>query len=400
MRCIFNALLFALCSSAVADPQHLYGPFFAADAARTSRLLVHNKRGDLPVTVTAYMVVNGTRHFVATIPLSPKESRTVTIDPQTTRAPHATGSIILEYDFFEPQAVDASVLVQHRNGARYVVPVFRRDQIRGTVQEAVILLPTPSARAFVALQNTSDAQRTASIDVHANAEPVRATSVTLAPGASEIFYLDAALARAATRGAAAIRVTNDGAAGDITAAGAVTIPHGRYAARIRFNDIAHGEHSRTLRAQFLLLGQQDASLGLPPGANFAAECALRNPTAYPKVAHARVKWLQNSTLHEASLPTIRLAPHEVRILDLTDAQQRGEIPAGFRIGAMEVSYEGEGGHLFGQLTSVDTTTGFTLDDSMTTHESHAIAGMEWMADEEHQTLISITNAARAPTRYP
>ncbi|HEX8411543.1 MAG TPA: hypothetical protein VF883_22005 [Thermoanaerobaculia bacterium] len=190
-----------------------------------------------------------------------------------------------------------------------------------------------------------------------------------------MVFVDSALARAGARDAAAVRVTNSGSPGDVTAAGAITDPSRRYSARIRFSDLAHGEHNRTLRAQFLLLGAQEPSWGLRTNATFTAKCALRTPTEQLKVAHPRVKWLENGISREARLASIGLQPHGLRILDLTAAHSKGEIPAAFRIGSFEVSYEGGTGHLLAQLTSIDSTTGFALDDSMTSHESHAVAGM-------------------------
>lgn len=396
MRLLLGSLLVILSISGAAETQRMYGPYFVADGSHTSRLLIHNKRGDRPVSAKAYASLGSERILLDELTLAPKQSRAIVIDRHSTGRASASGSLVLEYDFFEPQPLDASVMVQHRSGSRYVVPLFRRDQIRGNVQEAVILVAGPSARAFVAVQNTTNSPRTANIDVVGNGSSVRAASVLLEPGASQVVFVDSLLAKAGARDAAAIRVTNSGSPGDVTAAGAVTDPRQRYSARIRFNDLAHGEHNRTLRAQFLLLGTQEPSWGLPTTATFTAKCALRNPTEQVKIAHPRVKWLENGISREAHLASIRIQPHEVRILDLTGAQAKGEIPAAFRIGSFEISYEGGSGHLLAQLTSIDSTTGFALDDSMTSHESHAVAGMEWAADDENQTLISITNAAPRP----
>lgn len=400
MRRAFGLLLlvsFFFAAAAAAEVQQLYGPFFAADGVRSSRLLIHNKRGDLEVTLKVFALVGkGDRIPLAGATLKPKESRAIDIDAGRLRAAgraEGHGGILIEYDFFEKQPLDATVMVRHRSGSGYIVPVLRRDQIRGTVQEAVFPLPRASARAFVAVQNTAATPRQVTIDAEASAGRITAATVDIAPQATEVIALDAALVRSGAQDAAAIRVVNSGAAGDVTVAGAVFDLQGNYAGRLRFNDLSHGEHSRTLRGQFLLLGRQDPLLGLPAGADFAAKCALRNATETPKIVHPRVKWLQGSLTREARLPAIHMKPREVRILDLAAAQTNGEIPAEFRFGVLEVPYEGTTGHVFAQLTNVDRTSGLVLDGSMTSHESHAVAGMEWSIEGDNQTLISITNAS-------
>ena len=151
-----TVLIFALLgwsfvpADASAAVQQLYGPHFVVDANHTSRLLIHNKRGDLPVSVQVYALVSGARVALGELILSPKESRALRIDPALVRRAgrsEAEGGLLVEYDFFERQPLEASLLVQHRNGSRYVVPLFRRDQVRGMTQEAVVVLPHASARA-------------------------------------------------------------------------------------------------------------------------------------------------------------------------------------------------------------------------------------------------------------
>ena len=239
-------------------------------------------------------------------------------------------------------------------------------------------------------------ERVVRVEVESERGSAALPPITIAPLSVQKLTLDEALARAGAGDAASIRVINSGGPGDIIFAGAIIDPRNRYAGRVRFNDLAHGEHSRILRAQFLFLGRQDPSLGFRTDSVFTAKCAIRNANESVKVARPRVKWLENGATRVAELPALRLQPREVRILDLAAAQARGEIPASFRFGSMEIPYEGEGSHVFAQLTSTDTTSGSVLDTSMTSHESHAVAGMEWSTEGADRTLLSIANAASRP----
>ncbi|HYC92923.1 MAG TPA: hypothetical protein VEO54_27205 [Thermoanaerobaculia bacterium] len=338
-------LIFLACSiPAAAELQQIYGPYFAADQAHTSRLLIHNKRIDLQVPLKVYLLVGeGERVLIAAAILQPKESRAFELNAQLLRAARrseSAGGVLVEYDFFEKQAVDGSILVRKRDGSHYVVAMFRRDQIRGTVQEAVFATASPAARAFVALQNTSTFPRSVTIEAEGRHDGTSIRKVDIEPQTTQVIWLDAALARTGAHQGAAVRVTNSGGPGDVVAAGAVVDPNGAYAARIRFNDLAHGSHSRILRAQFLFLGPQDSDLGLPSGANYVSRCVVRNASDLERVIRPLVKWLDGPTMREARLPPQRLRPHEVRILDLTEAQNRGEIPAAFRFGVLEIPYDG------------------------------------------------------------
>jgi hypothetical protein len=295
---------------AAGDRQQLFGPYFAADANHTSHLLVHNKRGDLPVTAAIYLLFHGQRIPLMQMTLAPKESKSVRIDAARVRTMGGDGR-------------DGGVLIEYDSRVA----------------------------------------------------------------------LDAGLARAGVHDVASIRVVSSGSPGDVNVAGALVDAKERYAGRVRFNDLAHGEHSRVLRAQFLLLGPQEPALGFSSDALFTARCAVRNATESAKIIRPRVKWLENGATRTADLPTLRLQPREVRVLGLAAAQARGEIPASFHFGALEISYEGEPGPVIAQLTSVEQKTGLVLDTSMTSHESHAIAGMEWSIDGQDRTLLSVTNAA-------
>jgi hypothetical protein len=395
VRVLVAVILASFGQGLQADLQTMYGAWFAADHQHTSHLLLHNKRGDQPLTVSAYALVGtGARVLLSQVMLAPKESRSIPIDPATLRGSgrsETTGGILLEYDFFEPQPLHAMVTVRRRNGAEIIIPVLRRDQIRGNVQEAVFAIPAPTSRASLSILNTASEPRTATIETVAQGDRRESIALAVPPLTIRSVPLDPVLARIGAREAAAVRVQNSGSAGDIVVTGTVIDARTAYATGIRFNDLAHGEHHRTLRAQFLLLGPQDAHLGLPTGATFAATCALRNPTDTPKVVHPEIKWLEGSTTRAVRLPIARLEPHEVRLLDFSAAQARGEIPAAFHFGTLEMTYEGESGHVFGQLISTDRKTGFVLDDWMTSHESHAVAGMGWNIAGANQTLISVTN---------
>ena len=404
MRPWMLSLFMVFTATAVqADTQQLFGPYFAASETQSSQLLLHNKRGDAEISASAYLLVSaGRRALIARRVLRPKESTMIAIDAALLRSlgvRTSEGGILIEYEFDEPQALDASMAVLRRGGGRYTMPVLRRDQIRGTVQEAVMHIPGPEARAFLAVQNTATSPRTATITVQGSRETLTMEPLTLEPLQSAIIALDSALARTGATTAAAIRLTNSGSSGDVIVTGAVTDARTRYAARLRFHDLAHGEHSRIVRAQFLVLGPQDRALGFPAGTSFRAVCTLRNPLTAPRTVRPRVKWLEGTVMREAFLEPVRLAPHEVRVIDLSAAQQQGAIPSSFHIGVLEVPYDGDEGHILAQLTSVDAATGLVLDDWMTSHESHAIAGMQWSVDEQRQTLISITNAGPKTDRF-
>ncbi|HEX6095780.1 MAG TPA: hypothetical protein VF432_05590 [Thermoanaerobaculia bacterium] len=114
--------------------QQIYAPHFAADAVHSSRLVIHNKRVDAEVTLKVYALLEkGERVSLATATLAPKQSRAFKVTGALLRnigRRETRGGLLIEYDFHEKQPLDASLMVRHRNGSGYVVPLLRRDQIR------------------------------------------------------------------------------------------------------------------------------------------------------------------------------------------------------------------------------------------------------------------------------
>lgn len=75
MRLLFGSLLVVLSTIAAAETHRMYGPYFVADDSQSSRLLIHNKRGDREVTARAYAWLGSERILLDELTLQPKQSR-------------------------------------------------------------------------------------------------------------------------------------------------------------------------------------------------------------------------------------------------------------------------------------------------------------------------------------
>jgi hypothetical protein len=387
-----------------ANEQETFGPLVLLNGGYSTALLIHNKTIDSAITVHPYVVVAGEEITLDDVALGPKTTATVALTSALRQKgvllPKAA-SVILRYSFKFPGAIDgvADITRDHFPGS-VTLRLLHRTQVRGLVDEAILPAGTAAGDSLLAMQNTSNGPRRVTIRLSSPTRNDNITDVTLA--AHEVRTLDLARALAAVKmpesdELAGIVVTKDGAPGDVVIAGVAFDPVSRHAQRFNFTDLAHSEHHRVLRAQFVLLGAQNSDFELPANASFASFLTLRNTSDNVVSVRPLLKRVIDGNTAVTELRPFTLQPQEVRRIDLADEQRQGRIPADFRIGTIEVPYSGPPGHVLGELAGFDTAgSGVTIDSWMTTHESEAIAGMGWTVAGDAQTLLSLTNCNQFP----
>jgi hypothetical protein len=377
--------------------EEMYVPCVVTDPSDTTNVIIHNKQLDRSIVVAFVLVSNGSESPLSSVVLSPKETTTVDVTSlaDAGRLFQKSSALVLRYwsDYSGP--LDAwSVIQRSGNRSSVTLPLTRRNQIRGNVLESVSWLPNEAVTSVIAIQNTSQQGRNTVITV-ASAVSQSTTSITLpARTSTRISPINSGLRKAlATQPLpVAIRVTYDGDPGDVLAAGTIDDDSRNFAESVVFHDLAHGEHHRTLGAQTILLGAPDGALGLPADMDFDSILTLRNTTAAVKNLSIAVKYLTNHGMESSSLDSPPLMAFELRSLDLSEEQRRGHIPADVHHAVIEVHYDGEAGHVIGEVLNLDRKTGLSFGSAMTTHESHIVSGSEWWAGAGDRTILSISNA--------
>jgi hypothetical protein len=152
---------------------------------------------------------------------------------------------------------------------------------------------------------------------------------------------------------------------------------------------------RVLRAPMMAMMQPDAGLGFPSGTSLFPQIFLRNASQAAMQVTAAVDWRdQNSGTF--ALPTLSLAPGEVKRIRLTDYQQTG-IPSDANWATVRVSYEGQRADLVAIAASYDRTGRYGLQTPFSEDLSRLWAGGMWHVDPTHNTLITTGNGGAEPT---
>lgn len=388
-----RVLVFLLCAFAVAysaecqttSDLSLVIPYTLNNGGFSTEILLHNQRVDISCSGTLSML--GSTENLASVTLSPKETRVI---PITTRPDMP---IVVRYTG-APGSVSAAALIVHRRDRlSWRVPAVRRDLLFGRRYAAVMWDSDVTADALIAVVNASSQPRTASVYAAADGQQIAAKSITLQAFQSVVVDTESFLPAERRRGVVGLKVEHDGAPGDIIADGVLMSRGTGFAKRISFQDLAHGEHDRRLRAQFVLLGPPPEDFGFLSGATFQSMCAIYNPSA----AQIAVEPLLRFSGRSISLPQLTLDPNSTRLLDLGSLQRNGVIPADVRHAALELPYSQGSGRIVAELTDLDISSGYryNVGSSMPGHLSEALDSAYWRAGDAANTLIAITNAERS-----
>lgn len=98
--------------------------------------------------------------------------------------------------------------------------------------------------------------------------------------------------------------------------------------------------NHVLRAPMMALAQPDQALRFPTGTTLLPRIFLRNAGPGPAHVPLTVNWRSESKTGELALPGLVLSPEEVRVVDLLDRQESGEIPADATWGTVKLTYAG------------------------------------------------------------
>jgi len=135
--------------------QELFGAYFLNGNGFTSKLIVHNQRIDVPVTVTPVMLVDKGRE-IQLDPVSLNPNRSLAIDlSQALENKSAkdikSGGLVLRYAFPDTGPLDATVTINHsKDKLSLMSPIMGRAEFMSNIQEGVFWIPDKQTEAFVA----------------------------------------------------------------------------------------------------------------------------------------------------------------------------------------------------------------------------------------------------------
>lgn len=153
---------------------------------------------------------------------------------------------------------------------------------------------------------------------------------------------------------------------------------------------------RVLRAPMMAMMQPDSGLGFPNGTLLVPQMFLRNASQAAMQVTAAIDW-RNQRSGTFALPTLSLAPGEVKRIRLGDYQVAGQIPPDATWGTLKLAYTGRTADLVAVAVSYDKANRYGLQTPFSEDLSRLWAGGMWHVDATHNTLITTGNGGAEAT---
>src|ERR1044072_6668428 len=215
----------------------------------------------------------------------------------------------------------------------------------------------------VMLCNTTGQNLDASVNMEWEGSVIPALSTSLAAHQTRVLKVEELLQNlqidAKGIGSGGLSITHSGAPGALIAAGVVMSQKRNLASNLNFIDPA-AEKVSALDATGVLIGHPAAATALPSDAFFTPKLLLKNIADVKQTATVKMNISATGKFKNKAMPPIKLAPHEVRAVDLSrlsaalsDVSVEGA--------GIALEHAGEPGSLVASLCSLDEAHGLAAD---------------------------------------
>jgi hypothetical protein len=195
-----------------------------------------------------------------------------------------------------------------------------------------------------------------------------------------------------------LSITHDGPPGALIARGVVVNKERHFACNLNFVDPA-GQKNSILNGTGLMLARPAAGSFFPESSFFTPQLTLKNASTSSHTATVTVTYTANGRAESKKLPTLSLAPHEVRAVDFT------HFVAGLRnvsvsSAGLEIRSSGAPGTLIGALSSMDRSGSTVVDVPLVSRSERSGEGGNhpFLIDESYQSVAYLTNITETPTK--
>lgn len=156
--------------------------------------------------------------------------------------------------------------------------------------------------------------------------------------------------------------------------------------------------SWTIRAPMLALAQPDPALLLPAFTELEPRLLLRNTTQNPVVANIIFNWRSSASMGKTQGPTIRLKALETRMIKLSDLPSSEAPPSGAHWATVSIATDGPPDGVVAVAASYNTALTYGAQSPFSDQLSSFWKGGEWLADANHDSIITVGNASLKPMK--
>jgi hypothetical protein len=375
---------------------HVRYASFITESDFASEALIENLRLDIPVTVSAILILPKAEVQLETITIS--AHGTSTLDINRAISAHGLqlerGTIAIRYGGDSYGAVSMVVTSANETRHLYLSSIGQSPEEfwYGTALDAVVWAPDKETTGYVFVMNTTAETRKVEASFFANRRTPEKQQFELKPHEFRFVNIDTLLQDTA-ESASGIRVSFTGQPGDIITEGTLLNRKSGFSKHIRFLDTALHFSDHSLRTHFLLLGRQPDTEGFPAQISFHSVAAIRNVDSIPVQVQPTLRRMAEGGLQEVKLAPVLLQPQQSCTLDFNAEQKKGTIPADWNQASLELKPDSNRNSIVAELFNVDeTSNSYVVGSSFAAFPTRA-TGSIWRIDGSFQTTVMVQNTS-------
>lgn len=322
----------------------------------------------------------------------------------------AYGSIVLRYNSKSMRNLFASVMV-HVTGQPIMYHLDASAAATGWKagnREGIWWLPTATVQDFLALTNQANHSVEGSVELTDGSGKMLSQAFDLQPGGSQRLSVGALVRRAgwsAKFGGIRVVMSQDAGMLDTThilwdvksgfSATMKMFDHNPAQARGAMDFAGTGKW--VTRAPMLALSQPDPLLALPGKTILQPMFLVRNTTNRSIDVVADLHWRNASQDGLFTIPAFTLAPQEVRVVDVAQLQQSGNVPLSAYWAQVTLTADAEPDDLVAVAASYDATLRYGAQTPFSDQLASHLEGGEWRVDSTHTSILAVGNGGGSPT---
>jgi hypothetical protein len=369
---------------------------FLAGKDFKSVFVLQNFRQDVSVTVTPGVIVSAGEFSMDPVTLPPHSQ--VTVDISAFLSAHGysddRGTAFMRYTFSPYGPIVGVVLSSDYEHKLYLNSYAQspEEYWQGNSYDATIWAPDQDTKGFLSLTNTSNETRTVRPTFLVDGRSRELPPIRIPARRTHVLDLGEVVSQSREKGAG-IHLEYTEYPGDLLAEGHLYNRRTGFEKYIHFLDKTLHYPSGMMRTQFLLLGQQPAEDGYPADISFRSVAVVRNVDSASVQVIPTVKFMRNGSLQSADLTPIRLGVGESQVIDFSEEQKAGLLPADLRQGSLLLDPHTDHAAIVAELFNFsEQTGGYPIGPFFFAYPTRA-TGSLWRIDGTFQTTLMIENAA-------
>lgn len=361
-----------------------------------SVLLLQNIRPDVSITVTPSLIVGSGEFSMDPVNVQPQSATTVDIGAflQAHGLTDKMGTAVIRYTFSPYEALNGFVLSSDVSDRLYVNSYAQspEEYWQGTSYDATLWAPDPDTQGSISIINTTQKQQTVHVTFQVKGRSEEQAPITIPARHTQTLNISNLVARSRETGVG-IHVEYSEYPGDIVAEGHLVNQRTGFEKYIHFLDKTLRYPTGTVRAQTLLLGQQPAEDGFPAHISFRSVAVVHNIDSAPVQVTPTLRYERAGSPQTVTLKLVSLGVGETSIIDLSEQQKAGLIPADFRQGSLKLDPGTDHASIVAELSNFDERTGgYTIGPLFSAYPSRGTQSI-WRTDGNFQTTIMVENTA-------